>query len=82
MMAAGFSETSVYIYHIVGRDNAVGIATRYGVDCPEIEARWGARFSTPVQTGPGDPPSLLYIAYRVFPGGKAGRGVALTTHTI
>ena len=26
------------------------------------------------------PPSLLYNKYRVFPGGKGGRGVALTTH--
>jgi hypothetical protein len=31
----------------------------------------GARFSAPVQTGPGDPPSLPYNGYRVFPGGKA-----------
>ena len=26
------------------------------------------------------PPSLLYNGYRVFPGGKGGRGVVLTTH--
>ena len=30
----------------------------------------GARFPAPVHTGPGGPPSLLYIGYRVFPGGK------------
>jgi hypothetical protein len=29
---------------------------------------------------PWDSPSLLYNGYRVFPGGKAGRGVKLTTH--
>ena len=29
------------------------IATRYGLDGPGIESRWGARFSAPVQTGPG-----------------------------
>jgi len=29
---------------------------------------------------PWDPPSLLYNGYRVFPGVKSGRGVALTTH--
>jgi len=30
----------------------------------------GARFSAPVQTGPGGPPNLLYNRYRVFPRGK------------
>ena len=37
----------------------------------------GARFSAPVQTGPGGPPSLVYNGYRVsFPGVKRpGRGV-------
>jgi len=30
----------------------------------------GARFSAPVLTGPGGPPSLLYNGYRLFPGGK------------
>ena len=53
------------------RDSSVGIATRYGLHGPGIESRWGARFSTPVQTGPGAQPSLLYNGYRVFPGGKA-----------
>jgi hypothetical protein len=24
-----------------GRDSSVGIATRYGLDCPRIESRWG-----------------------------------------
>ena len=50
-----------------GPGSVVGIATRYGLDGPGIESRWGARFSSPVQTGP---PSLLYNGYRVFPGGK------------
>ena len=61
----------------MGRDSSVGIATRYGLDGPEIKSRWGARFSAPVQTGPGGPPSLLYNGYRVLPGGKVrpGRGV-------
>ena len=31
---------------------------------------------------PWGPPSLLYNGYRVFPGGKVGRGVALTTHPL
>jgi len=29
---------------------------------------------------PWGPPSVLYNVYRVFPGGKAAGGVALTTH--
>jgi hypothetical protein len=39
------------------RDSSVGIATRYGLDGPGIESRWGARFSAPVQTGPGAHPA-------------------------
>jgi hypothetical protein len=31
---------------------------------------------------PWVPPSLLYNTYRVFPGGKAAGGVALTNHPI
>jgi len=41
----------------VGRDSSVGTATRYGLKGPGIESRWGARFSTPVQTGPGAHPA-------------------------
>ena len=37
----------------VGRDSSVGIAARYVLDGPVIECRWEARFSAPVQTGPG-----------------------------
>jgi hypothetical protein len=36
----------------VGRDSPVGIATRYRLDGPLMESRRGARFSSPVQTGP------------------------------
>jgi hypothetical protein len=37
----------------VGRASSVGIATRYGLDCPEILSRVGARFSVHVPTGAG-----------------------------
>jgi len=37
--------------------SVVDIATRYGLDRPGIESRWGARFSPPVQTGPGTHPA-------------------------
>jgi len=33
------------------RDSSVGIGTRYGLDGPEIEYWWEARFSAPVQVG-------------------------------
>ena len=41
----------------VGRDSSVGVATRYGLDGPEIDPRWRALFSAPVQTGPGAYPA-------------------------
>jgi hypothetical protein len=41
---------------IVGWDSSVGIATRYWLDGPVIESRWGARFSIPVLTGLGAQP--------------------------
>jgi hypothetical protein len=44
-------------FGIVGRDSSVGIATRYRLDDPGIESRWEARFSAPVQTGPGVHPA-------------------------
>jgi len=41
----------------VDRDISVRIATRYGLDGPGIQTRWGARYSAPVQTGPGAHPA-------------------------
>ena len=35
-----------------GRDSSVGIASRYGLDGPGIESRWGAILSSAVQTDP------------------------------
>ena len=53
-----------------GRDSSVGIATRYGLDGPGIESRWGARFSAPVQTGPGAHPASCIMGTGSFPGVK------------
>jgi len=61
--------------------SVVGIATRYGLEGPEIESRWIEIFRTYPDRLRG-PPSLLYNGYRVFPGGKGGRGVMLTTHPL
>jgi hypothetical protein len=63
------------------RDSVVGIATRYGLEGPGIEARWGEIFRTYPDRLRG-PPSLLHNGYRVFSGGKGGRGVMLTTHPL
>jgi len=60
----------------VGRDSAVGIAIRYGLDGPWIESRWGVRFFLAVQTGPG----VNHISYTMDTGSfsgvkRPGRGV-------
>ena len=58
-----------------GRDSSVGIATSYGLDGPGIESWWGARFSAPVQTGPGAYPTSCTMGTGSFPGVKRpGRG--------
>jgi len=40
----------------------------------------GARFSAPVQTGPGDRPASCTMGTGYFLGIKSGRGVTLTPH--
>ena len=40
----------------------------------------GARFSAPVQTGPGAHPASCTMGTGSFPGVKSGRGVTLTPH--
>jgi hypothetical protein len=42
----------------------------------------GARFSAPVQTGPGTHPASCTIDTGSFPGVKSGRGVTLTPHPL
>jgi hypothetical protein len=77
------------IYIIIGsykiirwsRGSSVCIATRYGLEDPGIESRWGEIFLTYPDRLRG-PPSLLYNGYRVFLGGKGGRGVMLITHPL
>ena len=55
----------------MGRDSAVCIATRYELDGPGIESWWGARFSAPVQAGPGTYPASYTMGTGSFPGDKA-----------
>jgi hypothetical protein len=65
-----------------GSGSSVGIATGYGLDGLEIESRWGARFSAPVQTGPGAHPASCTMGTGSFPGVKSGRGMTLTPHPL
>jgi hypothetical protein len=46
----------MHMYSRMRGPGVLGIATRYGLDGPGIESRWGERFSAPVQTGPGTHP--------------------------
>ena len=62
--------------------SVVGIATGYGLDSPGIESRWGARFSAPVQNGPGAHPASCTMGTRSFPRVKRGRGITLTPHPL
>jgi hypothetical protein len=67
----------------VGRDSVVGIATRYVMDGPGIESRWGgARFSAPVQNGPGAHLASCTRGAGYPSWGYSGRAMALTTHPI
>jgi hypothetical protein len=68
-------------FYWMSRDSSVGIATRYGLEGPGIESRWGEIFRTYPDRLRG-PPNLLYNGYRVFPGRKGGRGVMLITHPL
>ena len=57
-----------------GRYSSVGIATRNGMDGPGIESLWvGGEIFCTLPDRPWELSSLLYNAYRVFPGGKAAR---------
>ena len=42
----------------------------------------GARFSAPVQTGPGAHPASCKMGTGSYPGANSGRGVTLTTHAL
>jgi hypothetical protein len=46
------------------------MATGYGPDGSGIESRWGERFFTPVQTGPGAHPASYTMGTGSFPGLK------------
>jgi hypothetical protein len=70
----------LYLYSWPG--SVVGTATGYGLGAPGIESRWGARFSAPIQTGPGAHPASCTMGTGSFPGVKSGRGATLPPHPL
>jgi hypothetical protein len=76
-----FAVTIHSTYLRLSRWSSVGIATRYGLDGPEIESRCGEIFRT-CPDRPWGPLSLLYNGYRVFSEVKSGRVVTLTPHLL
>ena len=54
----------MYYSHYVDLDSIESIATRYGLDNLGIKSPWGARISTPVQTGLGALPSSYKMGTR------------------
>ena len=58
-----------------GPGSVVGIATTYRLDGPGIASRWGwGEIFRTCPDRPWCPHNLLYIVYRVFPGGKVRPG--------
>jgi hypothetical protein len=70
----------IYIYG--GPGSSVGIATGYRLDGSGDQLLVGARFSAPVQTGPGAHPASCTTGTRFFPGVESGRGVTMTPHPL
>jgi len=53
-----------------GRDSSVGIATRYGLDGPVVEFRWGRHFFHRSRPALGPTQSPVQEVPGLFPGGK------------
>jgi hypothetical protein len=65
--------TDCFTFNLSGPGSSVGIATRYGLDGPGVESRWGARFSATVQTGSETHPASYTTGTGSFPGVKRPR---------
>jgi hypothetical protein len=61
-----------------GPGSSVGIATELRTRRSGDGIAVGARFSAPVQTGPGAYPASCTMGTGSFPGVESGRGVTLT----
>jgi hypothetical protein len=69
----------IFPHHIIngGPGSSVGIATGLRAGRSEDRIPVGARFSAPVQTGPGAHPASCTMDTSSFPGVESGRGVTL-----
>jgi hypothetical protein len=68
--------SSVHQGTALGRDSSVGIATRYGLDGPGVEPRWGGHFLHPSRPalGPIQPP-VRWVPCLFLWAKRPGRGV-------
>jgi hypothetical protein len=67
----------------VGRDSSVGVATRYGLDGPVIESRWGGRdFPHPSIPALGSTQPPIQWVLDLFPGGKAAGAWSTHPHLV
>ena len=82
VVAARYVTFTKYYCSKGGLGSSVGIATGYRLDSPGIKSRWGARFSAPVQTGPGAHPASCTMGTRSFAGIKSSRGMTLTPNLL
>jgi hypothetical protein len=57
----------------MGRDSSVGIATRYEMDGPGIESRWGRDYSQPSRPALGSTQPPIKWVPGLFPGVKRPR---------
>ena len=69
----------IVVVVVVDSDGSVGIATRYGLDSPEIEPRCGRDFPHPFRPALGPTESPIEGVPSLSQG-QSGRGVSLTTH--
>jgi hypothetical protein len=71
--------TRTYTYICVGRENSVGVATRYWLDGPGIESRLERNFPDPSRPAlEPTQPTIQWVPD--LSRGKSCRGAALTTH--
>jgi hypothetical protein len=72
------------LYNVKLRDlcGSGSIATELRAERSGVRIPVEARFSTPVQTGPGAHPASCTMGNVSFPGVESGRGVTLTPHPL
>ena len=69
-----FDRLLMMIASVSGPDSSVGIVSRYGLDGPGIERRWGGEIFRMRPDRAWGPPRLLYCGYRVFLRGETAKG--------